>query len=140
MSDGADPSATGSRRADPSATEDSWRGRVDERPENLPVDETLPRGREARALLIDLLRPFRFAVAALAVVVVIENAARLAIPLITIVFSIGAFSLGYALRGTNLILNKIAIIELPLASIGNNSAPITSYLGLFSSLTTILRN
>ena len=82
MSDGADPSATGSRRADPSATEDSWRGRVDERPENLPVDETLPRGREARALLIDLLRPFRFAVAVLAVVVVIENAARLAIPLL----------------------------------------------------------
>jgi len=78
----ADPSATGSRRADPSATDDSWRGRVDERSENLAVDETLPRGREARALLIDLLRPFRFAVAVLAVVVVIENAARLAIPLL----------------------------------------------------------
>jgi hypothetical protein len=60
------------------------------------------------------------------------HAAWITIPLITIVFSIGAFSLGYVLRGTNLILNKIAIIELPLASIGNNSAPTTSYLGLFS--------
>jgi len=50
------------------------------------------------------------------------------IPLITLIFSGGAFGLGYALRGTDLILNKIAIIELQ----PDGTAGVTSYLGLFS--------
>src|SRR6185437_2675185 len=40
------------------------------------------RRREARALLFSLLRPFRAAVAFLALVVVVENSARLAVPLL----------------------------------------------------------
>ena len=50
------------------------------------------------------------------------------IPLITIVFSGGAFGLGYALRGTDLILNKIAVIELQ----SDGTAGVSTYLGLFS--------
>lgn len=42
----------------------------------------MPRRREAKALLFDLLRPFQKAVAVLAVIVVIENAARLTVPLL----------------------------------------------------------
>ncbi|PRC49870.1 ABC transporter, partial [Mycobacterium sp. ITM-2017-0098] len=41
-----------------------------------------PRRREARALLMSLLRPYRWVVAVLAVVVVVENAARLSVPLL----------------------------------------------------------
>ena len=59
-----------------------WRGRLREDDDDLPIDEALPRRREARALLVSLLRPFRFTVALLAVVVVVENAARLAVPLL----------------------------------------------------------
>src|SRR5512139_2144860 len=63
--------------------EDEWRGRFDEAPDDdLPVDERVPRRREARALLGSLLRPFRVAVAFLAVVVVVENVARLSVPLL----------------------------------------------------------
>ncbi len=58
----------------------SWRGELEERAE--PVDETVPRRREARTLLGELLRPYRYLLGVLAVVVVIENAARLAIPLL----------------------------------------------------------
>jgi hypothetical protein len=50
------------------------------------------------------------------------------IPLITVAFSAGAFGLGYALRGTDLILNKIAVIALQ----PDGTASVTSYLGLFS--------
>lgn len=50
------------------------------------------------------------------------------IPLITVVFSAGAFGVGYALRGTDLILNKIAVFELQ----PDGMASVTSYLGLFS--------
>jgi len=50
------------------------------------------------------------------------------IPLITVVFAAGAFGLGYALRGTDLILNKIAIVELQ----PDGTAWLSSYLGLFS--------
>lgn len=57
-----------------------WRGLLDEQVDDLPAEERqLP---QARALLWDLLRPYRFVLAALAVVVVVENAARLAIPLL----------------------------------------------------------
>jgi ABC-type multidrug transport system fused ATPase/permease subunit len=63
--------------------EDEWRGRFDEaRDEDLPIDETLPRRREARALLGSLLRPYRVTVASLAVIVVVENVARLSVPLL----------------------------------------------------------
>ena len=49
-----------------------WRGRLREDDDDLPIDEALPRRREARALLVSLLRPFRFTVGLLAVVVVVE--------------------------------------------------------------------
>ncbi len=58
-----------------------WRGRFDEK-DDLPIDEAVPRRREARALLGSLLRPYRWTVAALAVVVVVENVARLSVPLL----------------------------------------------------------
>jgi ATP-binding cassette subfamily B protein len=60
-----------------------WRGRLADRPDDdVPIDETQPRRREARALLASLLRPFRTAVALLALVVVVENGARLSVPLL----------------------------------------------------------
>lgn len=49
-------------------------------------------------------------------------------PLFTIAFSAGAFGLGYAMRGTDLIMNKIAIIEV----LPGGNASVNSYLGLFS--------
>lgn len=58
-----------------------WRGKYDEH-SDLPIDETLPRRREARSLLYSLLRPYRWVVLVLAVVVVVENAARLSVPLL----------------------------------------------------------
>ena len=54
--------------------------------------------------------------------------AWITIPLMTLAFSGGAFGLGYALRGTDLILNKIAVIEL----LPDGTAGVSSYLGLFS--------
>ncbi len=60
-----------------------WRGRLDEKSDDdSPIDEKLPRRREARELLFSLLRPFRVTVAVLAVIVVVENAARLSVPLL----------------------------------------------------------
>jgi ABC-type multidrug transport system fused ATPase/permease subunit len=60
-----------------------WRGRVkDDQDDNLPIDENLPRRREARALLWSLLRPYRLTVFLLALVVVVENSARLSVPLL----------------------------------------------------------
>ncbi|MEZ4708665.1 MAG: hypothetical protein R3A44_15765 [Caldilineaceae bacterium] len=50
------------------------------------------------------------------------------IPLLTILFSAGAFGLGYSLRGNDLILNKIAIVD-PLPG---GAANVTSFMGLFS--------
>ena len=68
---------------EPDEPVDRWRGRFDEhRDDDLPIDEKLPRRREARALLGSLLRPFRRAVAFLAVIVVVENVARLSVPLL----------------------------------------------------------
>ena len=68
---------------DPTSRSTDWRGRFDEqRDDDLPIDETLPRRREARALLGSLLRPYRWTVALLALVVVVENAARLSVPLL----------------------------------------------------------
>jgi ATP-binding cassette subfamily B protein len=60
-----------------------WRGRkLDDRDDDLPIDESVSRRREARSLLGSLLRPYAPAVALLAVVVVVENAARLSVPLL----------------------------------------------------------
>ncbi|MBI1298724.1 hypothetical protein GC175_27635 [bacterium] len=50
------------------------------------------------------------------------------IPLITLIFSGGAFGIGYALRGDDLILNKIALIRPTDGGI----TEVTSYMGLFS--------
>jgi ATP-binding cassette subfamily B protein len=66
-----------------STTDTAWRGRVaGSQDDKLPIDETLSRYREGRALLWSLLRPFRRTVALLAVVVVVENVARLLVPLL----------------------------------------------------------
>ncbi len=63
--------------------EDDWRGRVtDSQNDELPIDESVPRRREARALLYSLLRPYRLTVALLALVVIVENVARLSVPLL----------------------------------------------------------
>src|SRR3954451_21089998 len=63
--------------------EDDWRGRVtDSQNDDLPIDENVPRRREARALLGSLLRPYRLTVALLAIVVVVENGARLSVPIL----------------------------------------------------------
>lgn len=60
-----------------------WRGRVKEQDgDDLPIDESVPRRREARALLWNLLKPYRVTVFLLALVVVVENAARLSVPLL----------------------------------------------------------
>jgi hypothetical protein len=54
--------------------------------------------------------------------------AWISVPLITLAFSAGAFGVGYALRGTDLILNKVATVRLR----SDGSGDVTSYLGLFS--------
>lgn len=60
-----------------------WRGRVKENNEDdLPIDESLPRRREARAPLGNLLKPYRAPLILLALVVVVENAARLSVPIL----------------------------------------------------------
>jgi ATP-binding cassette subfamily B protein len=78
--------ATDTRQAEVPEEDDGgydWRGRLtDSQNDDLPIDETLPRRREARALLGSLLRPYRTTVALLALVVVVENAARLSVPLL----------------------------------------------------------
>ena len=73
--------ATDTRPVD--VPEDEWRGRVkDSQNDDLPIDESLPRRREARALLGSLLWPYRLTVALLALVVVVENLARLSVPIL----------------------------------------------------------
>ncbi|HEX4587133.1 MAG TPA: ABC transporter ATP-binding protein [Mycobacterium sp.] len=72
--------ATDTRPVD--VPEDEWRGRVNDSQDDLPIDESVPRRREARALLGSLLRPYRLTVALLALVVVVENLARLSVPLL----------------------------------------------------------
>ncbi|MDT7759466.1 MAG: ATP-binding cassette, subfamily bacterial [Mycobacterium sp.] len=60
-----------------------WRGRaVTNDDDDLPIDESVSRRREARSLLGSLLRPYATTVALLAIVVVLENAARLSVPLL----------------------------------------------------------
>jgi ATP-binding cassette, subfamily B, bacterial len=75
--------ATDTTPIDVPEEDDRWRGRIkDSQADDLPIDESLPRRREARALLGSLLRPFRTTVALLAIVVVVENVARLSVPLL----------------------------------------------------------
>lgn len=50
------------------------------------------------------------------------------IPVITLLFAGASFGIGYALRGNDLILNKIALIETN----PDSDALVTSYMGLFS--------
>jgi ATP-binding cassette subfamily B protein len=60
-----------------------WRGKLDEdQTDDLPIDENVPRRQEARALLWSLLRPYRTPVFLLAFVVVVENVARLSVPIL----------------------------------------------------------
>ncbi len=54
--------------------------------------------------------------------------AWLTIPALTLLFSTGAFGMGYLMRGTDVIMNQIALI----APNGSGSAAVTNYLGLFS--------
>lgn len=54
--------------------------------------------------------------------------AWLTIPAITILFTAGAFGLGYAMRGTDLVLNQIALIEARPGGTAN----VNSFMGLFS--------
>jgi len=64
-------------------TTTDWRGRaVTNDDDDLPIDESVSRRREARMLLGSLLRPYATTVALLAIVVVVENAARLSVPLL----------------------------------------------------------
>jgi ATP-binding cassette, subfamily B, bacterial len=64
-------------------TSSDWRGRLDETADDdVTVEDRIPRRAESRALLYSLLRPFRVAVSALAIVVIVENAARLCVPIL----------------------------------------------------------
>lgn len=50
------------------------------------------------------------------------------IPAITLIFAAGAFWMGYAMRGNDLVLNKIAVVQVQ----DQAPAQVTSYVGLFS--------
>ena len=64
-------------------TATDWRGRaVAGDDDDLPIDESISRRREARTLLVGLLRPYATTMALLAIVVLVENAARLSVPLL----------------------------------------------------------
>ncbi len=54
--------------------------------------------------------------------------AWLTIPVLTLLFSAGAFGLGYAMRGSDVILNKISVLGLQ----ADGNASMLSYVGLFS--------
>jgi hypothetical protein len=55
------------------------------------------------------------------------------IPILTLAFSIGGFSLGYALRGADVIVKQISILPL---SPGASYLPARTYIGLFSPSNT----
>ncbi|TWE12773.1 ABC transporter ATP-binding protein [Rudaeicoccus suwonensis] len=65
-----------------SKPEERWRGLMSEASDDLPIDETAPRRAEARALLRSLLTPYKRMVLILMVIVVVENLARLSVPLL----------------------------------------------------------
>ncbi|MGK2882797.1 MAG: ABC transporter ATP-binding protein [Mycobacterium sp.] len=101
-------------------TTTSWRGRYTERDDDdLPIDEALPRRREARALLGSLLRPHRTVVILLAVVVVVENSARLSVPLLVqrgIDRGVPPIAAGGSARELFLILGALAGVVVVQAS------------------------
>jgi hypothetical protein len=57
-----------------------------------------------------------------------QHWAWVTIPVLTLLFTAGTFALGFSLRGSDLILNKIAIVELQPDGPGRA----TTYYGLFS--------
>ncbi|MGJ6122233.1 ABC transporter ATP-binding protein [Mycolicibacterium sp. Y3] len=59
-----------------------WRGQAVESADDSAIDETVSRRGEARALLYSLLQPYRAVIAVLAIIVVVENAARLSVPIL----------------------------------------------------------
>jgi len=54
------------------------------------------------------------------------------IPLLTIVFTAGTFGLAYSLRGNDVIVNKLSVIDLGRTGLAN----IDSYIGIFSPAQT----
>ncbi len=54
--------------------------------------------------------------------------AWISIPALTVLFAAAAFGIGFSLRGNDLVLNKIAIIEV----LPDGPARVNSYIGLFS--------
>jgi ATP-binding cassette, subfamily B, bacterial len=99
---------------------DLWRGRVeDSRDDDAPTDENLPLRSEARALLASLLRPFRAAVALLAVIVVVENVARLSVPLLVqrgIDHGIPPIAAGGSARELVVIVGALCVVVLVQAT------------------------
>jgi ATP-binding cassette, subfamily B, bacterial len=65
-------------------TTTDWRGRAvtNNDDDDLPIDESVSRRREARSLLGNLLRPYAAPLALLTIVILAENAARLSVPLL----------------------------------------------------------
>jgi ATP-binding cassette subfamily B protein len=105
---------------DPEDEANLWRGRVeDSRDDDAPTDENLPLRREARALLASLLRPFRAAVALLAVIVVVENVARLSVPLLVqrgIDHGIPPIAAGGSARELVVIVGALCVVVLVQAT------------------------
>ena len=115
------PTAPRSRPSPASSSSGTeWRGRFDEdQTDDLPIDENLPLRREARALLWSLLRPYRATVAVLALVVVVENAARLSVPLLVqrgIDHGIPPIVDGGSARALLTIVGALAVVVLVQAS------------------------
>jgi hypothetical protein len=54
--------------------------------------------------------------------------AWVSIPIMTALFTLGSFGIGYTLRGNDLVLNKIAIVQVN----PSGNAAVTTYMGLFS--------
>lgn len=54
--------------------------------------------------------------------------AWITIPVITLLFTAASFGIGYGMRGNDLVLNKIAVVETR----PSGDASVTSYMGLFS--------
>ncbi len=54
--------------------------------------------------------------------------AWITIPALTALFTAGSFGIGYTMRGNDLVLNKIALVQVG----SSGDASVTSYMGLFS--------
>lgn len=96
-----------------------WRGRAADDPAEGTAGVSSPGRRAARALLVSLLRPYRWAVLSLALVVVLENAARLAVPLLAqrgIDRGIPPIAAGGDLRELGVVVAALAVLVLAQAS------------------------